>query len=397
MRAVAKNPQPAVIMFYSGEVKSLIWLPKWLDSSRLAERVLTQDPVQRALIGYSLICTVNCLAGLVALNYGVALGLVDAAQASLLTWAGVIVTLCYYLIVRAGWNKRLQDPTMTEPQTMLVCAFIAWGYAIGGPGRASALPLLFIIMLFCMFACNPAQVMRVSISAAACMGAAMLVVATQEGGPPHVANMQFVLFALLSLTLATFSFLAAQVARVRAQNREQGENLKKAMARIQELAIRDDLTNLFNRRYMLETAQTELNRLDRDGGRSCFCIIDLDHFKHVNDRFGHGVGDDVLRAFALALQRAVREVDVVARWGGEEFLVMLPGASSEAAASVIERARREFADSVLSEKVRGLHVTFSAGLASRLPTEELSSVLDRADQALYSAKRAGRNGSVQAN
>src|SRR5262245_52800528 len=86
-------------MMYTGEVKTFFWLPKWLDSSRLAERVLTLDPVQRALIGYSLVCTVNCIAGLCALNYGVMLGLVDASQANLLTWTGFIVTLCHYLVV----------------------------------------------------------------------------------------------------------------------------------------------------------------------------------------------------------------------------------------------------------------------------------------------------------
>ena len=161
--------------------------------------------------------------------------------------------------------------------------------------------------------------------------------------------------------------------------------------------IRDELTGLYNRRHMMEMAQAELKRLDRDGGRSCFCLIDLDHFKRINDRHGHGVGDEVLKAFAEVMTGTVREVDVVARWGGEEFLVMLPGATPEAAAGVIERVRAELARGTASHKVRDLYVTFSAGLASRRAAEELSSVLERADQALYSAKRAGRNGTVHAD
>lgn len=383
-------------MMYSGEVKSFLWLPKWLDSSRLAERVLTLDPVQRALIGYSLVCTLNCVAGLGALNYGVMLGLVDAGQANLLTWTGLTLTLFHYLMVRSGWNRHLKDPTMAEPQTMLVCVLIAWGYAIGGPGRAAALPLLFSILLFCMFACSPAQVMRISAAAGVAMGLAMLNVVKQAGAP-HAFSMQMMVFVSLVLALATFSFLAVQVARVRAQNREQGASLQRAMARIQDLAIRDDLTALYNRRHMLEMAQAELKRLDRDGGRSCFCLMDLDHFKRINDRHGHGVGDEVLKVFAEVVGRNLREVDVVARWGGEEFLVMLTGASPEAAAGVIDRVRAQLAACPVSDKVHDLHVTFSAGLACRVPGEDLASVLERADQALYSAKRAGRNGTVHAD
>ena len=391
------KPKARVTMLYPGEVnKSFIWLPKWLDSSRLAERVLTLDPVQRALICYSLVCTLNCLAGLGALNYGVSLGLVDAGQANLLTATGAAVTLCHYLAIRFGWNKRLKDPTMAEPQTMLVCVLIAWGYAIAGPGRAAALPLLFCILLFCMFACTPAQVMRISMAAGGAMTVAMLCVA-RDVSVAYAFNMQAMVFVSLTLALGTFSFLAVQIARVRAQNREQGASLQRAMDRIQALAIRDDLTQLYNRRHMMELAHAELKRLDRDGGRSCFCLIDLDHFKRINDRHGHGVGDDVLKVFADVVTRAVREVDVVARWGGEEFLVMLPGATPEAAAGVIERVRATLAGSVASHRVSDLYVTFSAGLASRMPGEDLASVLERADQALYSAKRAGRNGTVHAN
>lgn len=383
-------------MMYSGEVKPLIWLPKWMDSSRLADSVLTLDPAQRALIGYSLVCTLNGLAGLGALHYGVSLGLVEAAQANVLSVVGFLLTMGHYSVIRLGWNRHFKDPTLTEPQTMLVCVLIAWGYAIGGPGRAAALPLLFSILLFCMFACSPQQVMRISAVTGLSMGSAMLAV-IRASDTPHTMSMQLTIFASLALALATFNFLAMQLARVRAQNREQASSLQSAMARIHDLAIRDELTGLYNRRHMMTLAQAELRRLDRDGGRSCFCLIDLDHFKRINDRHGHGVGDEVLKRFAEQLTHGVREVDVVARWGGEEFLVMLPGATPEAAASVIERVRSQLAGQSMSLRVRDLQVGFSAGLAVRRPGEEMASVLERADQALYSAKRAGRNGMVHAD
>jgi diguanylate cyclase (GGDEF)-like protein len=382
-------------MMYLDDVKPLIWLPKWMDSSRLVNRVLTLEPVQRALLGYSLVCTLNCLAGLGTLHWGVSLGLVDATQAHVLTAVGLALTLCHYMVVRLGWNHRFKDPTLAEPQTMMVCVLIAWGYAIGGPGRAAALPLLFSILLFCMFACTPRQVMRISAVAGVAMSAAMLTV-VNAADTPHAQSMQATMFISLMLALITFNFLARQVGRVRAQNREQADSLRQAMARIQDLAMRDELTGLYNRRHMMQLAQTELKRLDRSGDRLCLCLLDLDHFKGINDQHGHGVGDEVLKAFANCLVRAVREVDVVARWGGEEFLVMLPGATPEAAAAVIERVRAQLDQQSVSRKVHGLHVRFSAGLAMRLPGEDFDCALERTDQALYAAKRAGRNNTVRA-
>jgi diguanylate cyclase (GGDEF)-like protein len=153
-------------------------------------------------------------------------------------------------------------------------------------------------------------------------------------------------------------------------------------------AEQDPLTGLANRRA-LERSCAQL----RPGAQVCLVLVDVDHFKEVNDRYGHAVGDAVLRETAALLTRSVRSMDVVARWGGEEFLIALPGGNaklgSEAAARVCRRVRAH----AWSTLVPGLRLTVSAGVAAG-PASELESVLQRADDALYGAKQAGRDRAV---
>jgi diguanylate cyclase (GGDEF)-like protein len=117
-------------------------------------------------------------------------------------------------------------------------------------------------------------------------------------------------------------------------------------------------------------------------------MLDLDHFKSVNDRLGHGVGDQVLQTVARAISRTLRETDLAARWGGEEFLLILPSTSLESAVACAERVRNLVADLPLAT---GDRVTVSGGVAQLRHGEDLADVVARADQALYEAKAAGRN------
>jgi len=133
-------------------------------------------------------------------------------------------------------------------------------------------------------------------------------------------------------------------------------------------------------------------RLERTGHhRFCLAILDLDHFKRVNDTHGHGVGDDVLRNFAQIAQKALRDTDVLARWGGEEFLMLLNDTTTEQAQVGLERVRDMVAGAPMSASVPELRATFSAGLTAYDCTEPLDACIERADRALYAAKAAGRN------
>jgi diguanylate cyclase (GGDEF)-like protein len=158
------------------------------------------------------------------------------------------------------------------------------------------------------------------------------------------------------------------------------------------LAQFDELTGLPNRRQTLEVARAEFESARREGRPLTIGIIDLDHFKQINDRFGHAVGDFVLQEFAAIGRHAIREGDVLGRWGGEEFLVLLPGTTLDVALGVVERVRQA-ALHIKAEGVKTeLRVSLSAGLATNdgeFATVE--QIIAQADAALYDAKKGGRD------
>jgi diguanylate cyclase (GGDEF)-like protein/PAS domain S-box-containing protein len=155
------------------------------------------------------------------------------------------------------------------------------------------------------------------------------------------------------------------------------------------LAISDMLTGLYNRRHFESALDVEFHRGERYNFPMALAICDLDHFKQINDRFGHSSGDAVLRAVAVALRRAMRNTDVVARMGGDEFVILFLHTSLKDAAIALERLRLYLMN--LSISGVGQAVTLSAGVTSRLPGDTPASAMQRADRLLYQAKDMGRN------
>lgn len=161
---------------------------------------------------------------------------------------------------------------------------------------------------------------------------------------------------------------------------------------VDRLACIDDLTGLDNRRAFLASAEHALSRRERKGESLALLILDLDHFKHVNDTHGHQVGDLVLVAVAEVLARSVRvDVDVVGRLGGEEFAVLLPRCDEEAAQRVAEDIRMAIEAARIATPAGEIAATVSVGCASIADGETVSTALQQADEALYAAKRGGRN------
>ncbi len=164
--------------------------------------------------------------------------------------------------------------------------------------------------------------------------------------------------------------------------------LMEANVLLTEMAERDALTRVFNRRKFLEIANAGIGAAHAEEKAAALVLLDLDHFKAINDRHGHQAGDEVLRAVASRLSRAVGPDDAVGRLGGEEFAIFLPGATLEKAAALAETMRALIADQAFPQ---GRLATASFGVVSLWPGEDMQSMTARADHLLYEAKRAGRN------
>ena len=170
--------------------------------------------------------------------------------------------------------------------------------------------------------------------------------------------------------------------------------LQRALATINELAIRDELTGSHNRRFLLGLIDREKERADRNGRPFCLCLFDIDFFKRINDTYGHAAGDLVLRRFAEAVQGQVRGTDAFGRYGGEEFLLMLPETPAPDALVLAERVRRVIAGLRCSGQETGgseISLTVSVGVVEYRLGELVAQAIARADEALYAAKSLGRN------
>lgn len=183
-------------------------------------------------------------------------------------------------------------------------------------------------------------------------------------------------------------------AKTQVRRRRYHDRLRARIEKSMSMAFTDSLTGLYNRRYLTTHLDRKLMGIAQSGRPVSVAVFDVDHFKEVNDTYGHGVGDEVLKGLAKAVMDNVRSVDLVARHGGEEFVVVMPDTPSDNAQSVAERLRACVAEAVfpVEGKDEPLAVTISIGLATTSDCNDMAEdILARADEALYAAKRGGRN------
>jgi len=186
--------------------------------------------------------------------------------------------------------------------------------------------------------------------------------------------------------------LAAR-ARTQIRRKRYADFLRQKLDYSLEMAVTDALTGLHNRRYMAGQLQALVGRANHSGPGVAVLVLDIDHFKAVNDGFGHDAGDEVLREFAVRMATNVRAIDLPCRLGGEEFVIVMPDTATEDALRIAERIRRDVAEAPFA--VMGgrehLTVTISIGVAASLPDDTPEALLKRADEGVYEAKRRGRN------
>lgn len=359
---------------------------------RLLDALITRAPHQRLRLTMTGLAALLMLCCIVAMHLVAAAGLTQAQPVYWWTLACVTGLVVVYVLIRSGVSSRWRDPALTLPQIVYAIACNASAYVIAGPARGIALPILAVILMFGIFGLTPGQMVGVLLYGLVAFSVASAVV--QWWYPPsgQPAALAWAYMVMIVVVLISSTFLNMRVHATREKLRQQKSELARAVEQVRELATRDELTGLHNRRYMLGTMRLESLRVQRAGHCVLVAQLDLDHFKSINDTHGHGAGDRALQAFAQTVLAHVRATDILARWGGEEFVLLMAGTPPEEGARLLERVRAAIAASPVALPTGNLlQLTVSIGAARLRSGETPEGVLQRADAALYAAKRQGRN------
>lgn len=356
----------------------------------LLSLLLTDDFRQRRRITVVLMTACVYLICACILLYGAESGLFHAKGATLLALVSAVTPVIYFMLMRSGLNLRFSQPSLALPQAICAQTLVAAAYAVSGPVHSATLILLATVMVFGMFEMNTASVWKLMAYSIAVIGSVMAWRAHQDPST-YPARLQLIYFVLTATTLPSISSLSIQLRQMRERLRKQKAELESALIQIRRAATHDELTGLPNRRHMLTLLAEHVARRERGGPDFMVALVDMDHFKHVNDSFGHRVGDEALGCFARQARKHLRSSDVVGRWGGEEFLVILPESPPGDPNIGIERLRGALAVAEVSRLAPHLRIAFSSGLTRYVSGEDVDDLIERADQALYAAKAAGRN------
>lgn len=364
-------------------MKNSIWL------QALANGVLGRDPHQRRHVLYIVLTLQPYLVSVGVILHSVHLGLLSARMGEFLTTVSVICFVTFFTLVRSGWSQRFADPVLTFPHALVTISLCLAAYTVLGDYRANTMILIAQAIVLSMFRLRPIQVLILGLFTVLMLMACVagLSYLNPAKYPPSSGWTHFV---VAGSTLLTLSLIGKWVSDIRVRIGRQAKELQEAVQTVQQMATNDMLTGVLNRRVMTDLAEAELKLQERTAAPLCVALIDIDHFKRVNDHFGHHAGDVVLKGVAQHAQSQLRQVDKLARWGGEEFLLMLPRINESEAMAALERLRLSVQDLAFAEH-SDLKVTFSAGIAQAKPGETLESLIERADQALYEAKHHGRN------
>ena len=365
--------------------------PDWL--TRLGNLILSTDSRQRRTLGLLLLAALVTATVVLLLVYATAIGVAEARHVGWLATLFGVFMVGFYTTIRSGLNRRFSDPTLALPQVISAQTLIAAGYAMTGPVHGATVIMLSLVMVFGMFSLRPAALRVASLYTVVVMGVVMYLCARHQPAL-YPARLELFNFALTAIVMLAISQLSGQLMNMRTRVKTQKIALEQALTHIKEMAARDELTGLPNRRRMMTLLQEHATRHGRGGPRFYVCIIDLDHFKSINDTYGHAAGDAVLRAFASQAQQVLRTTDMIGRWGGEEFLLLLPETPPGDPTLGVARLREVLAGLPASPALPDLRVRFSAGFARYEEGEPIDQAIERADRALYAAKSAGRNRSV---
>lgn len=303
--------------------------------------------------------------------------------------------LAIVLLIRSGGTLHWRDPSLTQLQIRFALACTAAAYVVAGQARGILPVALSIILVFGIFGLTPRQMVQNMAYALVLFAAAFGMVAWLNE-PGREPALEAAYAAMVIVVLVATTFMTMRMQKIRAQLKRQKHELTQALIQIQQLATHDELTGLSNRRHMMALLDAEHLHSQRHARPWMVALLDVDFFKLVNDTHGHATGDQVLQAFVATVREAVRSNDLLARWGGEEFLLLLYDTQPSAARPMLERVRQAVQNHRVDVQGQKVSVTVSIGVAAYTPGKSVAQLLEQADQALYRAKSGGRNCVVEA-
>lgn len=306
--------------------------------------------------------------------------------------ASVGCSALFAAVIKLGWNLRLRDQGLLMPQ---IVSFVVIQLVF-----LVLVPQLWILFVFAVFVTYnfammsfcPRQFNVAWVAVSLALGGALYAARGQLGNPVGSGLSIAVFWFFLVLCVRQLTAIGRQFSELRSQLSKKNEQLLESLERIRELADKDDLTGTWNRRSFMAALTEEAERASRTGTGFGFALLDIDLFKAVNDVHGHSVGDAVLKEFAAVASRQLRAPDRFARWGGEEFAVLLSSSTGmEESHVALERIRAAVQAHDWDRLAPGLRVTVSGGLALFGEGMRVQALIDDADHALYAAKAQGRN------
>jgi diguanylate cyclase (GGDEF)-like protein len=369
-------------------MKALNWL------HALSAPLLGQEPRVRRHTLLVLASLPTYLASMAMIWHLVHLRELSTPIAWAITLASIVTFLAFWLPVRTGLTQRMKDPVLTFPHALASLCLCVTAYVTLDEHRVNVLVLMAQVIVVAMLRLRPRQVLGLGMVATLMLGGAFAWVDWRDTAVGMLTKGATHLM-VGGASLLLLSLVGKWVSDIRTEISEQAKELRKTVLTVRQMATLDQLTGLLNRRVMLDTLEAERQLSERHGTQWCVALIDLDHFKQVNDRHGHPTGDAVLKGFADLARQHLRAVDQVGRWGGEEFLVMFPQTRLNEAHASLERLRKALNAWRLPEHP-SLQMSFSAGLVQAEPDDTLDQLVERADKTMYQAKASGRNRSVWA-
>lgn len=306
---------------------------------------------------------------------------------TLITIASVVSIgmLVLYGIFASGMNQRVKEKNLTAPIAIFSLCTLLWTIYAAPQTQIVFAPFTFLIMAYAIYRLSQKKTLLLSASVLLGYGA---IVVLQYQSQLSWADIKWAVlnWLVMAVSLPGFVMLAARVRKLHSALHKASVKIRN----IEEHARRDQLLGCYNRRYIIAALEEQKRLADETGTSLCLAVIDLDHFKNINDEVGHLAGDEVLRTFARVAQQNVRQCDTLGRYGGEEFVLILPETPLLSALNIAERIRAEVERHCGQGKLRR-PVTVSIGLTQYIPGESVLDLFSRTDTAMYLAKRGGRN------